>query len=308
MPSNNADAFSQNSAFPGGLGLSSSWLNGFFGDGTDGDVTIAAGTTTLTRDMNYNNLTVQSGGILKPAGWRIFVKGTLTINAGGTINDNGNDASGSIAGGILTSPRGSLGAGGGAGGAGRNTTGAGSAGGGSGGNSSLNSNNLFPAGGTGGTAGGANTGGVAGTGAAPSPTQKWNNVNALLTGRTYSGGAWNGGGGGSGGGCDITGGAATSGGGGSGAGIVYICANAIANSGTISANGGKGADGVTTTGVAGGGGGGGGGLIALITGTNDKALIGSVTANGGVAGASVGTGSGAPSAAQPGCIGIMVLS
>jgi len=284
-------------------GFSTSYLSGVFSDGSDGDVTIAAGTTTLTRDMNYNNLTIQANGILKPAGYRIFVKGTLTINATGSINDNGNDASGTTAGALLSSPRGSLGAGGGAGGAGRATTGAGSAGGGSGGNSSLNSNNLFPAGGTGGTAGGVNTGGTAGSGAAPSPTQKWSGTNAILTGRTYSGGAWNGGGGGSGGGCDITGGASSSGGGGGGAGIVYICAYNIVNNGSISANGGAGAN---ATGVlAGGGGGGGGGLVGIITATNTG--LGVVTANGGTAGTSVGS-AGAPTAAQPGCVGIMVLT
>jgi len=97
--------------FGEGGGLSSSYLSGFFGDGSDGDVTIVAGTTTLSKDMVYNNLTIQAGGILKPAGYRIFVKGTLTIAAGGSINDNGNDASGSTAGALLSSPRGTLGAG-----------------------------------------------------------------------------------------------------------------------------------------------------------------------------------------------------
>jgi len=60
----------------------------FFGDGSDGDVTIAS-TTTLTRDMYYNNLTVNSGIALNTNGYRIFVKGTLTNN--GYIQNNGSN-------------------------------------------------------------------------------------------------------------------------------------------------------------------------------------------------------------------------
>jgi hypothetical protein len=53
-----------------------------YGDGSDGDVTIS-GTTSMTRDTYYNNLTVNAGQTLWVNGWRIFVKGTLTLN--GTI-------------------------------------------------------------------------------------------------------------------------------------------------------------------------------------------------------------------------------
>src|SRR3990167_11397550 len=59
-----------------------------FGDGSDGDVTITSGTTTLTRDMFYNNLVINSGAILVTASFRVFVKGTLTNN--GIIKNNGN--------------------------------------------------------------------------------------------------------------------------------------------------------------------------------------------------------------------------
>lgn len=57
---------------------------GDFGDGSDGDVTVS-GTTTLTRDMYYNNLVVT--GTLNTENWRVFVKGTLSGN--GTIQCNG---------------------------------------------------------------------------------------------------------------------------------------------------------------------------------------------------------------------------
>lgn len=57
-----------------------------FGDGNDGAVTISAD-TTLTRDMYYSSLTINSGKILYPNGYKIFVSGTLTNN--GTISRNG---------------------------------------------------------------------------------------------------------------------------------------------------------------------------------------------------------------------------
>ena len=53
-----------------------------FGNGEDGDVTISAD-TSLSEDMYYNNLTVNSGTNLVTNGFRVFVKETLTNN--GTI-------------------------------------------------------------------------------------------------------------------------------------------------------------------------------------------------------------------------------
>ena len=49
-----------------------------FGFGQDGDVTIASN-TTLTRDMYYNDLTINSSCDLDTNGYRVFVKGTLTF-------------------------------------------------------------------------------------------------------------------------------------------------------------------------------------------------------------------------------------
>lgn len=60
----------------------------FFGDGSDGDVTISTN-TDLARDMFYNTLTVNEGITLSTKGYRIFVKGTLTNN--GSIKNNGGD-------------------------------------------------------------------------------------------------------------------------------------------------------------------------------------------------------------------------
>lgn len=72
--------------------LASSSYNDYaiFGDGNDGDVTISSGTTTISRDMYYNNLTIQTGGILNPSGFRIYVRGTITFEGTGKIARNGN--------------------------------------------------------------------------------------------------------------------------------------------------------------------------------------------------------------------------
>lgn len=65
------------------------WAAATFGNGQDGNVTIASGTTTLTRDMFYNNLTLQTGAILESAWFMIFVAGTLTQEGTGYIRNNG---------------------------------------------------------------------------------------------------------------------------------------------------------------------------------------------------------------------------
>jgi len=49
-----------------------------YGSGMDGNVTISAN-TTLTRDMFYNNLTVNAGYTLDTAGYKVFVRNTLVM-------------------------------------------------------------------------------------------------------------------------------------------------------------------------------------------------------------------------------------
>lgn len=65
------------------------WLpsQAFFGDGSDGDVTISSN-TSLTRDMYYDDLTIQTGFTLSTKGYRIFVKGTLNCEWTGKIASN----------------------------------------------------------------------------------------------------------------------------------------------------------------------------------------------------------------------------
>ena len=65
-----------------------------YGNGIDEDVVIPSGTTvTITSDMYYNSLNIQSGGILLTNGYRVFVKETLTIN--------GHMGIGSVSGGVI---------------------------------------------------------------------------------------------------------------------------------------------------------------------------------------------------------------
>ena len=71
-----------------------------FGDGHDGDV-IISGTTSITEDMYYNNLTILPYCSLLSSGFKIFVAGTLEIQTSGSINadgSNGTNGSGSTGG------------------------------------------------------------------------------------------------------------------------------------------------------------------------------------------------------------------
>jgi hypothetical protein len=66
---------------------------GFFGDGTDGSATLS-GNATLTRDYNYENLTINTGITINTGGFRLYVRNTLTLNGTATIqrtpNNGGN--------------------------------------------------------------------------------------------------------------------------------------------------------------------------------------------------------------------------
>lgn len=270
------------------------WLadagRGVYGDGSDGSESISGGTTTLTRDMYYEDLTITSSGVLQPAGFRVFVRGLLTIEAGGIIRRNGNaggtpgnNITGGTAGAALAA--GSLG-GSGAGGAGGDSSTAGTGGGavgsgvggngGAGGASNDTSTDASEAGGAGGTSSGA--GGVGPNGVRDFGAARGYIVNGSGTVVLLQGGAGGGGGGG--------GDTGTGGGGGSGGGVLVIFAYRCDNNGTITAIGGAGGAGFGGPDADGngGGGGGGGGLIYLVT----RALTGSGTIS--VAGGAGGSG------------------
>ena len=259
-------------------------VDGWFGDGSEGDAVLSV-LTTLSRETHYNNLTITGTGTLKPTGFRCFVKGTLTIDAGGSVNDDGNPASGTAAG-LGLGARGTLNAIGGAGvignaGGGNGNTGSGNS------NSSLNGSGAIPAGGTGGGIPAGNTGGPAGTVATAVQGQRWNGTAWPQQGRFNNSGAQLPYGGGGGGGSGASSAAGTTGGGsGGGAGLVWIAAKTVINNGRISANGGNGS---TGTGPANGGGGGGGGGGCVLLATLSQST-GTVQALGGLGGAGLGTG------------------
>jgi hypothetical protein len=74
-----------------GLGLTVAGLNAaiaapsnsedvrLFGDGSDGAVTISSGTTVLSREMYYTNLTISGTGSLDPNGFRVLGTGILDL-------------------------------------------------------------------------------------------------------------------------------------------------------------------------------------------------------------------------------------
>lgn len=281
---------------------------GVFGDGSDGDVTIPNGTTTLTRDMYYNNLSFTGAApILNPAGYRIFVRGTLNLAgtaAGGIIRtgNNGGNASGSSFGtggsavATFAIPGGATGVSGAAG-----TTGAGATP--TGGTAVALSN-----GGTGGTggnggAGTPNAGGSGQTAIVAADSRYIRYWTALLTSAAVISGGIGGGGGASGGGDGANAGGG-GGGSGSGAPVIWISARTINRStlgspsiSSIGGNGGNGGNGTGgNTGGGGGGGGAGGGFVYIaygnLTGSTATNAISVSGGNGGNGGTGQGTGIG----------------
>lgn len=85
--------------------ISSTWTNAvsfvntpdpIYGAGSDGSATISSN-TTLTRDMFYVNLTVNSGITLNSGGYRIFVRNILTLESDAVVGyTTGQSAAGSI--------------------------------------------------------------------------------------------------------------------------------------------------------------------------------------------------------------------
>jgi hypothetical protein len=246
-----------------------------FGSGIDGDVTIT-GTTTLTRDMYYNDLTITNTGVLIPAGFLIFVKGKLSIAAGGKIQSdgsNGEPASGATPGaggagavtvGLNFYKAGAGGAGATGGSAGTLNGSAGTAGGSPSGLYGKTPRRTIAGCGGG---GGGNHGNVARAGVSGENSDYGPSAGSGGAGIGSNSLAYGGGGGGGGGGC------------------IEIYANEIDNAGTISADGGNGGDGIGSSATrSGGGGGGSGGLILIFYGTTSGSGVGTLTATGGVHG------------------------
>lgn len=308
-----------------------------FGDGSDGNVTISAD-TSLSADAFYNNLTVDTGKVLNANGYRVFVKGTLTLSGTGKIKNSGsnggnggnagngaNPGSAGTAGAVASSGSLPTSSASGAGAVGVN-------GGGANGNNGTNGTAVSKALGSAGVAGGsggANTSGASysgggGGGGGAKSSSPFNTIRNLMaayflmdnqaspTTMNISGGTGGGGSGASGADGSGTGGASGGGGGGGGsAGIVAVFARKIAGAGTFEAiggNGGNGGDGgpsgggTSQAGSGGGGGGGGtGGVVMLIYGTKTGTTSAVVT--GGTKGTGGAIGSGTNGACNPGVNG-----
>jgi hypothetical protein len=274
-----------------------------FGNGADGNVTIAANVALEQRDIYYDTLTVNTGVVVTESGIRIFAKTSITLSGTGKIHANGTDvaAVGASAGGlgaiqtVRSVPGGTDG--------GTSTVASAAAGG------NINAGGGSPAGmplGGQGGAGGNGSGGVGGgPGGGPVAVNQIvtppNDVLTAIMGplaplmfiiadidpanpRFISAYAYCGGSGGGAGGWS----AGKAGGAGAGAaGVLFIYAALVLGTGFLEAKGGKGGDG-DPTGNTGGGGGGGGGAIVLVT----KLLSGGVTVSvaGGLGGVKGGTG------------------
>ena len=77
-----------------------------FGNGSDGNLTVTAN-TTLLRIYQFNNLTINAN-ITLYAPYKIFVNGSLIINHGGVIMNNGGNATGTTDGVFISPPNGQL--------------------------------------------------------------------------------------------------------------------------------------------------------------------------------------------------------
>lgn len=262
-------------------------------DYSDGSVTISVN-TTLSRDMFYDALVVNTGVVLTTGNYRIFARtvttnGTGKITADGGTGGVGQSATGgsggtagtvTAAGSLPAGNAGKVGGNGGNGGVGSNGT-AGTAS-----TKNLNDNNGSSggAGDNGGAGGG--TGGAGGATSSSPYSIPRSIVNAYymfelgssssttISRYNVSPGAGSGGGGGTSG--------AGGGGSGGGGGSVWIAAETITNAGTISSNGGTGGNGGNATQGGGGGGGGNGGVVFLIYSTLSN--TGTISANGGAGG------------------------
>lgn len=289
------------------------------GDGSDGPLSINAGTTTLTKDTYYTTVAISGTAILQTAGYRLFASVSITVDAssGACIKNNGgaggagvpgNPSTVGTAGAVATGntlPAGSVGKIGGAGGAvgvaGDAVTvsaGVSGAAGGDGGRS--------PGGGT----GGGDAGGAAGaaTSSPVRPRSLFNGANPFTwTSSTAVSRVLGSAGSGSGaGGVQNPNGAGAGGGSGASGGWVYLETKLLSLTGagcvqSHGGNGGAGADTISGSGGGGGGAGGSGGVIVAVY--LRKTGAGTMTATGGTGGAGGAGGGGTGGAGVAGSNG-----
>ena len=268
-----------------------------FGDGSDGDLTSSSGTTTLTRTMYYNNVTLSGTAVVNCNGFKMYVKGTLAMSGSSSIvrtPNNGTNASGQTngnGGGVLTANDMGTGLGGQAG-----VQGASGGIFGSGGNAGNNAGSATGYGAAGGASGAAGSGAAGTAGSYTHVPERIVRHDHLLALAYKNGGQ--GGAGGAGGAASAFGTGGGGGGGGSGGGVLLIFARVINNTSSVGFRclGGNGGNGGNASGNAtggGGGGGGGGGQIYLVC--NTLTALGNYSVAGGSAG-NGGNGSGSVNA------------
>jgi len=257
-----------------------------FGDGSDGDLTITSGTTTLNGIKKYNNLTINAGAVLThdvDRALTLFVKGTLTINGSINVDGKSSNSTGCYCGG----------GGGGGGGGGSYTTGGGQV-------APTAGAGIYASGGSSGVGGGIGSPGSIGlpgsSGGNASIQSYLSDIGFILADKGVKGG--NGGDGGLNGSSQK----AVGGTGGNGGGLVKIYAKNIVWGGSslISAKGSSGSTGQNGSAVntdCGGGGGGGGGcggsvmiVYVSLTGTPSFDVSGAVGGSGGSAPSGAGAG------------------
>lgn len=261
--------------------------NSQVGDGSDGALTFdgtstvaglvpSGGIYTMTRNLYATTLLVTGAStVLKTAGFIPFATISITTASGGSISNDGANASGSTPGGT--------------GGAGATSPPQ------AGGNATNQSNTLSATAGKGGAGGtdGTNAGGSAGTLTPLSDTSLVHIYQPSTLGWVFLNGTWteivaaSGGGGGA-----AEGAGSVGGGGGGPAGVLMLATRTLtlASAGDIHCTGGTGAAGVHTAGSAGGGGGGGGGTLIAAYVTCNQTLSAAVNCAGGAGGAGAGTG------------------
>lgn len=263
---------------------------GFFGDGSDGAVTldgsnafswatIVSGTTyRLTRNIYCASIVINAGITLDCRGFVIHVatalSGSGSIIANGSTATSSSGAFGAVSGTLLGGKAGGAGSAAATGAAGTVATSAFGGAGGNGGNGSVTN------GGAGGTATppAASEGGLQAPRSLPAATSGFIVANSAV--RPFASGAGGGGGGGDG---------TNAGGGGGGSGGVLIINAKLITGPALSFQAVGGGGFSPTVGNAGGGGGGGGGLIIVNTTVVPTGVTTLVTGGAGAAGRGTGT-------------------
>ena len=69
-----------------------------YGSGIDGTVVIASTLVSISRDMHYDNLTVNLGCHLNTNGFRVFVRNTLTLNGSMGVSSSASVSDGTLKG------------------------------------------------------------------------------------------------------------------------------------------------------------------------------------------------------------------